>query len=279
MSIKEKRPADARAAFGATLADRVTQRLAEQLRSGVYPINSRLPTEKAMSEEFGISRTIVREAISRLKSEGLVETRQGSGTVVLDPRSSASFRLNVNEDDPAEGVLRIIELRCGIEAQMAALAAERGTAADMREIRRALEDIEAAVEAGGDGVKEDLALHMAISRAAKNPYFGELLGMLTRALHDAIRLTRSNEARRADLTDEVRAEHKAIVDAIASRDPAAARAAAFRHMERTIVRIRSADAEFWTGDKRTTSRRLAHGNLKAVLAADDKVGGRKSTVS
>ena len=64
----------------ATLADRVTETLAGQLRSGVYPVNSRLPTEKSLAEKFGVSRTVVREAISRLKSEGLVETRQGSGT-------------------------------------------------------------------------------------------------------------------------------------------------------------------------------------------------------
>ena len=94
-----------------TLADRITLVLAEQLRSGVYPVNARLPTEKKMAEEFGVSRTVVREAISRLKSEGLVETRQGSGTAVLDPRSSAAFRLTASENNPAEGVLRIIELR------------------------------------------------------------------------------------------------------------------------------------------------------------------------
>ena len=248
-----------------TLADRVTQRLADQLRSGAYPVNARLPTEIKMAEEFGVSRTVVREAISRLKSEGLVETRQGSGTAVLDPRSSAVFRLTAPDTNPADGVLRIIELRCGIEAQMAALAASRRTASEMGDIKRSLKAIDRAVANGGDGVKEDLEFHMAISRATKNPYYTDLLGMLTLALQDAIRVTRSNEARRADFTAAVRAEHEAISAAIFARDPEAARLAALRHMESTVSRIEVAEAGFWVGERRDVAQRLARSNLKTAL--------------
>ncbi|MFL6717549.1 MAG: FadR/GntR family transcriptional regulator [Burkholderiaceae bacterium] len=256
-----------KAASEPTLADKFTQLLADQLRKGVYPVNSRLPTEQAMAEEFGISRTVVREAISRLKSEGLVETRQGSGTIVLNPAASAAFRLKPDENNPAEGILRIIELRCGIEAQMAALAAERRSAADMEAIQEALKDIDNAVASGRDGVGEDLAFHMAIAQASKNPYFLDLLGMLTHALHEAIRVTRSNEARRADLTDDVRAEHAAISTAILEQDPEAARAAASRHMESTMRRIRFAEADFWTAERTLAARRLARGELKSAPAA------------
>ncbi|MDB6049887.1 MAG: transcriptional regulator, GntR family [Pseudomonas sp.] len=249
-----------------TLADRITKLLAQQLRSGAYPVNARLPTEKAMVEEFGVSRTVIREAISRLKSEGLVETRQGSGTVVLDPRTSAAFRLTASASNPADGVLRIIELRCGIEAQMAALAATRRTASDLAEIKRALKEIDRAVAHGGDGVKEDLEFHMVISRATQNHYYTDLLGMLTRALHDAIRITRSNEARRADLTAEVHAEHNAIYAAILAGDPEAARAAALRHMESTVSRIKLAEGSFWTGERRDVAERLANIDLNTVLS-------------
>jgi DNA-binding FadR family transcriptional regulator len=262
-----------RTAIEPTLTDQVTQLLAEQLRSGVYPVNSRLPTEKTIAENFGVSRTVVREAISRLKSEGLVETRQGSGTAVLDPQSSASFRLASAGNDPVEGLLRIIELRCGIEAQMAALAAERRTAAELAEIKRAMKAIDQAVASGGDGVKEDLEFHMAISRATRNPYYTDLLGMLTRALHDAIRVTRSNEARRADFTDAVRAEHHAICAAIVAHDPEAARAAALGHMESTVSRMSVADEEFWTGERREAALRLAGSDLTAVLRSRRKRTG------
>ena len=250
-----------------TLADRITRVLTEQIRSGHYPVNARLPTEKFMTEHYGVSRTVVREAISRLKSEGLVDTRQGSGTVVRDPKASQVFRVARDDERPALGVVRIIELRRGIEAEMAALAAQRRTGAQMAAIRRALKAIDKAVRAGGDGVDEDLEFHLAISRAAGNPYFTELLSLLTYALQDAIRVTRHNEARRADLAAGVRAEHEAIAAAIEARDANAARVAAHDHMQSTATRIDEADRSFWTGDRGAgaAAQRLARANLGTVI--------------
>lgn len=247
-----------------TLVDRIANLLAAQIRNCTYPVNARLPTEKFMSEEYGVSRTVVREAISRLKSEGLVETRQGSGTVVLDPRVSQVFRLDRSDDDPARSVLRVIELRRGIEAEMAALAAERRSEAEMTQIRRALKQIDQAVGAGGDGVDEDLEFHMAVARAADNPHYPALLSLLTQALQDAIRVTRSNEARRADLAAEVRAEHEAISAAIKARDPETARRAAFLHMQNTAVRLMEAERSFWTDDRRAAAQRLARAELGSL---------------
>lgn len=244
-----------------TLSDRITDMLARQIRSGAYPVNSRLPTEKFMTEEYGVSRTVIREAISRLKSEGLVETRQGSGTIVLDPTSSDAFRLGRPDTDPARGVLRIIELRRGIEAEMAALAAERRTAQQMAHINQAVARIDTAVAADGDGVEEDLAFHLAIARATDNPHYTELLGMLTRALRDAIRITRGNEARQAQLAENVRAEHETIRAAIEKQDIEAARAAAFRHMQNTAQRIQNVDPEYWEGVSSAAARRLARAKL------------------
>jgi DNA-binding FadR family transcriptional regulator len=254
-------PGDTRSTPEGTLADRVTGLLAADIRSLVYPADTRLPTELSMTEHYGVSRTVIREAISRLKSEGLVETRQGSGTVVRDPKESEAFRLGRVDPDPAQGVLRILELRRGIEAEMAALAAERRTAAQMTQIQQALRAIARAVKAGGDGVEEDLAFHIAISRGAQNPLYTDLLGMLTRALRDAIRVTRSNEARRADLAAEVLAEHEALCAAIRARDAGAARTAAFMHMKNTGVRLQGAGREFWTGDSRAAAQRLARAKL------------------
>ncbi|PLZ00762.1 GntR family transcriptional regulator [Burkholderia sp. WAC0059] len=248
-----------------TLADRVTRLLVDQIRGGHYPVNARLPTEKFMTELYGVSRTVVREAISRLKSEGLVETRQGSGTVVLDPKASQVFRLARNDQSPAVGVVRMIELRRGIEAEMAVLAAERRNATQMSAIRRALKAIDRAVQAGGDGVDEDLEFHLTISRAAGNPYFTELLSLLTHALQDAIRITRHNEARRADLAAGVRAEHEAIAAAIEARDPVAARHAAYTHMQATSIRIQQVDRSFWTGDSGAAAQRLARAHLGEVI--------------
>jgi GntR family transcriptional repressor for pyruvate dehydrogenase complex len=267
-TAKKKRGATRPATEQLTLADRIAELLAKQIRKGLYPVNARLPTEKFMTGEYGVSRTVVREAISRLKSEGLVDTRQGSGTVVLDRKSSEVFRLG-RSDDPARGVLRIIELRRGIEAEMAALAAERRSESDMAQIRRALKAIDRAAGAGGDGVEEDLEFHMAVSRATGNPHYTDLLGMLTRALQDAIRVTRGNEARCTNLAAQVCAEHQAIAAAIQARNPDAARKAAFLHMQNTVRRIQRAAKSFWTGDKREAAQRLARAKLGKVLGGPE----------
>lgn len=248
-----------------TLSDRLTEVLAREIRNGAYPVNSRLPTEKFMTEAYGVSRTVVREVMSRLKSEGLVETRQGSGTVVLDPSSSDAFRLGRPDEDPARGVLRIIELRRGLEGEMAALAAERRSTQDMLRINRALADIDRAVEMEGDGVEEDLAFHIAIAHATGNPHYPELLGMLTRALKDAIRVTRGNEARQIQLAEDVRSEHEAIRAAIERQDVDAARAAAFHHMASTATRIQNVDPDYWQGASRAPAGRLARTRLAAEL--------------
>jgi GntR family transcriptional repressor for pyruvate dehydrogenase complex len=243
-----------------TLTDRVAGLLASQIRSGTYPAQARLPTESGLMSQHGVSRTVVREALARLKSEGLVETRQGSGTVVLELSASDAFRLGSSED-PALGVLRILELRRGIEGEMAALAAERRSAVDMKAIERALAAIDAAVMAGGDGVAQDLAFHMAISQAAHNPHYPELLGLLGRALHDAIALSRRNEARRPELAAQVLEEHRALSAAIRARDPQAARDAAIGHMRRTAERLQRASADFWKGDSAARAQRLARTRL------------------
>ncbi|HEY9280271.1 MAG TPA: FadR/GntR family transcriptional regulator [Eoetvoesiella sp.] len=258
--MQENKPGSER-----TLSDRLTDILAREIRSGAYPVNSRLPTEKLMTEEYGVSRTVVREVISRLKSEGLVETRQGSGTVVLDLASSDAFRLGRPDEDPARGVLRIIELRRGLEGEMAALAAERRTKQDMLRINRALAEIDNAVQMNGDGVEEDLAFHMAIAQATGNPHYPELLGMLTRALKDAIRVTRGNEARQAHLAESVRNEHEAIRAAIESQNIEAARTSAFHHMLNTAGRIKNVDSEYWQGASSAAAGRLARTRLASEL--------------
>ena len=248
--------------FEGTLTDRVAGLLATQIRSGAYPAQARLPTESVLMSQHGVSRTVVRESLARLKSEGLVETRQGSGTVVRERSASDAFRLGAAAENPALGVLRILELRRGIEGEMAALAAERRSAVDMKAIERALKAIDAAVNAGGDGVAQDLAFHMAISQAAHNPHYPELLGLLGRALHDAIALSRRNEARRPELAAQVLAEHAALCAAIRARDVAAAREAAIGHMRCTADRLQRASADFWKGDDSAArAKRLARTRL------------------
>jgi len=117
-----------------------------------------------------------------------------------------------------------------LEGEIAALAAQRATRAQVAGLKRALAEIDRAEAEGRDGVAEDLAFHRAIGEATGNPQFSLLLGFLEQYLREAMRITRGNEARRRDFMEQVRNEHRAMVDAIARRDATAARRCATQHL-------------------------------------------------
>lgn len=226
------------------LADQVADALAHTIRSGGLAPGDRLPTEAALVQQFAVSRTVVREAVSRLKSLGLVDPRQGSGVYV---RAAGFLPLNFDARNAQsrQAVVQIVEVRRALEAEVAALAARRRKAPDLRRIRQAQRALERAVQGGGDGVAEDVALHRAIADAAGNPFLIDTLGYLGQFLTGATRVTRANEARREDFAHQVRDEHEAIVRAIEAADPLRAQQAAARHMDNAIARIEQADPAFW----------------------------------
>lgn len=237
-----------------SLTDHVTQELSSLILSGAYSPGARLPTENEAATHFGVSRTVIREAVARLKSSGLVESRQGSGLYVLQPNAQMLFRIDpASIDDRYESVLPIVELRRGVEVEAAALAAERRTGAQLGAIRAALAGIARAEVAGEDGVNADMEFHRAIVRATGNPHYLSLWSFIGQFIRGAMRTTRANEARREDFAAQVRAEHKAIVDAIARGSGEAAREAALLHSEMAVVRLREARG-LGRGVRRASSR-------------------------
>jgi GntR family transcriptional regulator, transcriptional repressor for pyruvate dehydrogenase complex len=240
---------------GARLSEQLAEALAAGIRDGQLPPGQRLPTEGALVERFGVSRAVVREALSRLKTLGLIESRQGSGAFVcaVDAQSQP---LVLTSDGSVSAVIRMVEVRRALEAESAALAAARRTPQSLAGIQQAMQALTDAVAAGGDGVAEDVALHTAIAQAACNPFLVATLGYLNRFVIDATRVTRANEARRADLEQEVRDEHAAIVRAIEAGDVAAARWAGALHMVNAARRIGQADPAFWSAEGRELADRL-----------------------
>jgi GntR family transcriptional repressor for pyruvate dehydrogenase complex len=228
-----------------TLADQVTEVLKNKMVGDEFA-GSQLPSEQAMAEGFGVSRTVIREAVSRLKSEGLIQTRQGRGAFVRADRLDVPYRIDLDAEDLMSSLLHIIELRQGLDAEIAFLAAERRKRDQMAAIKRALADIQRAVKAGRDAVPEDLNFHLSIAKAAENPLFPELIRFLGRFLYAAVRVTRANEDRRREFSEQVRGEHAAIAEAIYRQDSEGAATAAKAHMLNAAVRLRSADPEFWT---------------------------------
>ena len=219
------------------LSDRLAALLGEQIDAGVLRPGERLPTEQQLALAHGVSRTVVREAVHQLKSRALVRSRQGSGVFVALEPANRSLAFDPSVLESVQAVVHVIEVRRVLEGEIAALAAERATRAQVAALRRALKAIDGAVEAGRDGVLEDLAFHRALGECTGNPQFGLLLGFFEQYLREAMRITRGNEARRPDFMDAVRSEHRAIVDAVAAHDPALARRRATGHIGRGERRL------------------------------------------
>ncbi|MEX3943945.1 FadR/GntR family transcriptional regulator [Paraburkholderia sp. BR10937] len=222
------------------LSDTVAQQLLAQIDKGTFARGGKLPTEAVLAQEFGVSRTVIREAISRLKNEGVVEPRQGSGVYVAAHGAIRPLRIDYAEAMEGGSVLQILAVRRAIEAEVAAEAAMRRTDADMMAIDAALRKIDEAVAEGRDGVAEDVAFHRAIASVTGNPYFLKTLTFLNQYLEAGTVITRRNEALREDFSRQVRDEHAAIAAAIRAGDPMAARNAAQTHMYNAARRLAEA---------------------------------------
>jgi len=218
------------------LSDTVAQQLLKQIDKGTFARGGKLPTEAVLAEQFGVSRTVIREAISRLKNEGVVEPRQGSGVYIAAHGAIRPLRIDYAEAVEGGSVLQILALHRAIASE----AAMRRSDADMMSIDAALAKIDEAVAEGHDGVAEDVAFHRTIAAVTGNPYFLKTLTFLNQYLEAGTLVTRRNESLREDFSRQVREEHAAIVAAIRAGDPMAARNAAQAHMYNAARRLAEA---------------------------------------
>ncbi len=214
--------------------------------------------------KFQVSRTVVREAVTRLKADGLIETRKGTAARV---RAAGPLLGNgLSMPSSIDGLLGFLEVRRAIEAEMAALAAERRTEAQCAEIKKALLAINRAQEEANTGVEEDLEFHLAIGRATSNAYWNQFVQLFAEPMRAAIRLTRANEARRHDFAAAVAEEHQRIYNAIQQQNPEAARAAADRHLVNAATRVLLADREFWQREGRVLAEHWAMQDLPRAFS-------------
>lgn len=222
------------------LTDELVARLGDEIMSGKLSPNDRLPTEQEMIAAFGVSRTVVREAISALRAEGLVESRQGAGVFVARDMRRRPFRIDPEGGQSIGGVLDILELRMSVEIEAAGLAAERHKAADLKAIEKSLGAFRRAIEHGESGVDADFEFHHAICEATGNRHFKQFLEFLGRFIipRQSIRVElESPEQHKAYLT-RVLAEHEAICEAIRKEEAEEARRAMREHLTKSRERYR-----------------------------------------
>ncbi|MBZ0228129.1 MAG: FadR family transcriptional regulator, partial [Bauldia sp.] len=151
------------------LTSELASRLSEEIVAGKLAPGTRLPTEHELMRSFGVSRTVVREAIAALRSEGLVETRQGSGAFVAADSRRRPFRIDPEGLESVEQVLDVLELRICVEVEAAGLAAERRSKADIARITEICGAFGRAIETGDEAADLDFDFHAAIGAATRNP--------------------------------------------------------------------------------------------------------------
>lgn len=227
------------------LTEQVTNRLSREIESGRLSPGSKLPTEHSLMQTFGVSRTVVREAVAALKAEGKVIARQGSGVYVASDARKIPFRIATTDHDAVAEALSIMELRLAIEVEAAALAAERGTAKDLQAIASAHRAFKKAVSEGDSAVTQDFAFHLAIAAATANPRFQDFLKFIGHHLiprQVVRRLPESSEQRTAYLR-RIATEHERINAALTERQSAEARAAMRVHLTNSLKRYRKLAVE------------------------------------
>jgi GntR family transcriptional repressor for pyruvate dehydrogenase complex len=224
------------------LAHAVVERLSGRIRRGEFKPGDKLPTESEITRAFGVSRTVVREAMSRLQAAELVETRHGIGTFVREGAGSAPFRIDPVGSATLKELIEILELRISIETEAAALAAGRRSAAHLAAMRRALDAFSRQVAQSKDAVQADFRFHLTIAQATGNRHFADLIRYLGRMLFPRARVNSAQLAgqKRSAYLGRVNREHERIYEAIARGAPEAARGAMRAHLENSRERLRRA---------------------------------------
>ena len=223
------------------LAQGVVENITSSIQGGSLKPGEKLPTESAIMQIHGVSRTVVREAISHLQAAGLVETRHGIGTFVLEP-APASLGIPTDAIITVRDVLAVLELRISLETEAAWLAAARRTEAQAEQMQVLLRKMRDDSDAGDQSVDHDVHLHLLIAEATGNRYFVEFLRhlgttIIPRARFNAARIVQDDPVR---YIERLNREHDEICQAIVRRDPEAARAAMRTHLSNSRERLRRA---------------------------------------
>jgi GntR family transcriptional repressor for pyruvate dehydrogenase complex len=212
----------------ARLADTVHAQVMRLIVRGEFPLDCKLPPEGALAERFGVSRPVIREALSRLKDEGVVRSQRGSGTVVV--RGERAGRPAFPAIETISDLLRSYEFRINVESETAALAAQRRTEEDIADIRAALHRAGDALEKGMLHLLPDLnfEFHRGIARATKNPFYVTTLELIPNLV--GVSRLDLGELETLERMRRVHGEHIAILDAVVGGDSTHARMEIQRHI-------------------------------------------------
>ena len=215
-----------------SLTFELVEQLSAEIQKGTLISGQKLPTEAAIMARFGVSRTVVREAISKLQAGGLVATKHGIGTFVLVQTDTPAFRINPSQLSTLHDVVALLELRISVETEAAALAAVRRNEGNLRVMQEAMLAFSSAIEAGRDAIAADFQFHHEVARATQNKHFADMMNSLGAQSIPRTRLetTRTLDADRLAYLRRIHQEHESILNAITAQDAESARAAMRTHL-------------------------------------------------
>lgn len=223
------------------LASLLSEEFGHKIRQGLLREGDKLPTESELVRNYDVSRTVVREALSKLQAAGLVETRHGIGTFVLPAQHNPGPVLSAHELSESVDVLAVLELRISLETEAAGLAAQRRETHHLRAMREALQAFEHNFAQGNETVSHDLTFHLSIAQATGNRYFQDILQHFGTMLIPRNRIASIHTpARDPDYLRRVNREHEEIYAAIERQDADSARAAMRIHLTNSRERLRLA---------------------------------------
>ncbi len=228
LSLRYQRRKSTRPGTSVRLYETVAHRLIESMRAGKYAVGDRLPAERELAAEFGVSRPAVREALLALEVFGVIEVRIGSGAYVIE------MPLDFSQADFAVTAFELMEARMLIEGEAAALAATHITPDELDALDRFIELIAAANRQGNIGEGPDEAFHRLIAKATRNKAVELAVANLWDLRKSSPECALLHEKARTANVQPVVDEHRAILDALRQRDPAAARAAMQAHLAAVI---------------------------------------------
>ncbi|MGJ9374133.1 FadR/GntR family transcriptional regulator [Nesterenkonia sp. CF4.4] len=213
--------------------ENLTAQLRQQILDDTLTLGTKLPSESELINAHGVSRTVVREALTQLRAEGLIHTRRGTGSFVLAAPAETQTSPTPTPRTAQDRAL-LIEYRMAIECEAAALAASRRTEHQLAAMTAALQAFAAAVEHPATAVEQDFAFHHALADAAGNPHLIEAVSRLGPTMISMPRTRLEASAARHQLAA---LEHRAILDAVREADPAAASAAMRVHLAASRRRV------------------------------------------
>lgn len=224
----------------AKLSDQVYDDILTRIVNGRHPEGSKLPTETVLANEFAVSRPVIREALARLRDDGLIQPRRGAGSYVI--RRPGTALLKFAPIGSIADIQRCFEFRIALEPVAARLAAARRDSAMVHRIGELLKAQDEAISGGVADVDSDFLFHKAVADASGNGYFSTTLQSLEESMKTAMLLNRQLSLQNPQKKLHLRqAEHKAIFEAIAASDADAAFEAMRNHID--VARRRIFDGE------------------------------------